>query len=113
MRQWTRRVFSLKQAYDLVSMAADTQRLTYQILGGMLLNLLSQLKMMIALDKFDEALLETPNVREDMLVDEYELKAPAWLPLLPPQSLQPPSQAASPRLQSPGLRSWRPILRLL
>ncbi|MBQ7737667.1 MAG: pyruvate carboxylase subunit B [Oscillospiraceae bacterium] len=49
-----------------ISMATDTQCLTYQIPGGMLSNLLSQLKMMNALDKFDEALLETPKVRADM-----------------------------------------------
>ena len=49
-----------------ISMATDTQCLTYQIPGGMLSNLLSQLKMMNALDRFDEALLETPRVREDM-----------------------------------------------
>ena len=49
-----------------ISMATDTQCLNYQIPGGMLSNLLSQLKMMNALDKFDEALLETPKVRKDM-----------------------------------------------
>ena len=49
-----------------ISMATDTQCLTYQIPGGMLSNLLSQLKMLGALDKFDEALLETPRVRADM-----------------------------------------------
>ena len=49
-----------------ISMATDTQCLTYQIPGGMLSNLLSQLKMMNALDRFDEALVETPRVREDM-----------------------------------------------
>lgn len=48
------------------SMATDTQCLTYQIPGGMLSNLLSQLKQMNALDRFDEALLETPRVRADM-----------------------------------------------
>ena len=48
------------------SMATDTQCLTYQIPGGMLSNLLSQLKQMNALDKFDEALAETPKVRADM-----------------------------------------------
>jgi len=48
------------------SMATDTQCLTYQIPGGMLSNLLSQLKQMNALDKFDEALIETPKVRKDM-----------------------------------------------
>ena len=49
-----------------ISMATDTQCLSYQIPGGMLSNLLSQLKMLGALDKFDEALLETPRVRKDM-----------------------------------------------
>ena len=49
-----------------ISMATDTQCLTYQIPGGMLSNLLSQLKSLNALDKFDEALQETPRVRADM-----------------------------------------------
>ena len=49
-----------------ISMATDTQCLSYQIPGGMLSNLLSQLKSLNALDKFDEALLETPRVRADM-----------------------------------------------
>jgi len=49
-----------------ISMSTDTQCLTYQIPGGMLSNLLSQLKTLNALDKFEEALLETPRVREDM-----------------------------------------------
>lgn len=48
------------------SMGTDTQCLSYQIPGGMLSNLLSQLKMFNALDKFDETLRETPRVREDM-----------------------------------------------
>jgi len=48
------------------AMATDTQCLTYQVPGGMLSNLLSQLKQMNALDKFDEALAETPRVRADM-----------------------------------------------
>lgn len=49
-----------------ISLTTDTQCLTYQIPGGMLSNLLSQLKMMNALDKFEDALLETPKVRADM-----------------------------------------------
>lgn len=49
-----------------ISMATDTQCLSYQIPGGMLSNLLSQLKSLNALDKFDEALIETPKVRKDM-----------------------------------------------
>ncbi len=49
-----------------ISMATDTQCLTYQIPGGMLSNLISQLKMMNALDRLDEALVETPKVRADL-----------------------------------------------
>ena len=48
------------------SMATDTQCLTDQVPGGMLSNLLSQLKQMNALDRFEEALAETPKVRADM-----------------------------------------------
>lgn len=48
------------------SMATDTQCLTYQVPGGMLSNLLSQLKSMNALDRLDEALAETPRVRKDL-----------------------------------------------
>ena len=48
------------------SMATDTQCLTYQVPGGMLSNLLSQLKSMNALDRLDEALAETPRVRRDL-----------------------------------------------
>ena len=58
--------FLAKGTLNPISMATDTQCLTYQIPGGMLSNLLSQLKMMNALDKFDQALLETPRVRADM-----------------------------------------------
>ena len=49
-----------------ISMATDTQCLNYQIPGGMLSNLLSQMKMLNALDKYEDALLETPRVRKDM-----------------------------------------------
>lgn len=48
------------------SLITDTQCITYQMPGGMISNLLSQLKMMNALDRFDEALAETPKVRADM-----------------------------------------------
>ena len=47
-------------------LATDTQCLTYQVPGGMLSNLLSQLKTMNALDRLDEALAETPRVRKDL-----------------------------------------------
>ena len=49
-----------------ISMGTDPQCLTHQIPGGMLSNLLSQLKMMNASDKYEEALRETPRVRADL-----------------------------------------------
>ena len=58
--------FLEKGILNPISMATDTRCLTYQIPGGMLSNLLSQLKSLNALDKFDEALIETPKVRADM-----------------------------------------------
>ncbi|MBR2582253.1 MAG: pyruvate carboxylase subunit B [Oscillospiraceae bacterium] len=58
--------FLAKGTLNPISMATDTRCLTYQIPGGMLSNLLSQLKSLNALDKFDEALIETPRVRADM-----------------------------------------------
>ena len=58
--------FLEKGTLNPISMATDTQCLIYQIPGGMLSNLLSQLKSLNALDKFDEALLETPRVRADL-----------------------------------------------
>ena len=58
--------FLAKGMLNPISMATDTRCLTYQIPGGMLSNLLSQLKSLNALDKFDEALIETPRVRADM-----------------------------------------------
>ena len=58
--------FLEKGTLNPISLTTDTQCLTYQIPGGMLSNLLSQLKSLNALDKFDQALLETPKVRKDM-----------------------------------------------
>lgn len=43
----------------------DTKALLYQVPGGMLSNLLSQLKKQQAEDKFYEVLAEVPNVRKD------------------------------------------------
>ena len=48
------------------SMATDSQALVYKVPGGMLSNLISQLKAANAMDKFEDALLETPRVRKDM-----------------------------------------------
>jgi oxaloacetate decarboxylase alpha subunit len=49
-----------------LSLTTDTQCLTYQMPGGMISNLLSQLKGLGAEDKFQDALKETPLVRKDM-----------------------------------------------
>lgn len=51
---------------DPVVMATDTACLNYQVPGGMLSNLVSQLKMQNAMDKFEEVLAETPKVRKDL-----------------------------------------------
>jgi pyruvate carboxylase subunit B len=49
-----------------VSERVDVNVLRYQIPGGMLSNLVSQLKEQKSLDKFDEVLKETPKVRKDL-----------------------------------------------
>ncbi|HIT58029.1 MAG TPA: pyruvate carboxylase subunit B [Candidatus Galloscillospira stercoripullorum] len=48
------------------SMATDSQALVYKVPGGMLSNMIANLKDMNAMDKFDAALLEIPNVRKDL-----------------------------------------------
>lgn len=47
-------------------MATDTDALNYKVPGGMLSNLVSQLKAQNAMDKFEEVLIETPKVRADL-----------------------------------------------
>lgn len=47
-------------------MTADANVLIYQVPGGMLSNLVSQLKQQNALNRYDEVLSEVPKVREDM-----------------------------------------------
>jgi len=47
-------------------MGVDINTLLYQVPGGMLSNLVSQLKQANAMDKFDEVLKEIPRVREDL-----------------------------------------------
>ena len=44
----------------------DTNVLSYQVPGGMLSNLMSQLKQANAMDKYNEVLKEVPRVREDL-----------------------------------------------
>ncbi len=47
-------------------MGTDTDALKYQVPGGMLSNLISQLKAQNSMDRFEEVLLEVPNVRRDL-----------------------------------------------
>ncbi|MCL2437337.1 MAG: oxaloacetate decarboxylase subunit alpha [Clostridiales bacterium] len=47
-------------------MGVDINTLIYQVPGGMLSNLVSQLKEANAMNKFDEVLKEVPRVREDL-----------------------------------------------
>lgn len=55
-----------KSILSPISERVDTNVLVYQIPGGMLSNLVSQLKEQDALDKFSEVLMEIPRVREDL-----------------------------------------------
>ncbi len=48
------------------SMSTDAQALVYKVPGGMLSNMIANLRDMNAMDKFDEALVEIPNVRRDL-----------------------------------------------
>ncbi|MDR0248269.1 MAG: pyruvate carboxylase subunit B [Oscillospiraceae bacterium] len=47
-------------------LSTDTDALNYQVPGGMLSNMISQLKAAGAMEKFPEVLAEVPRVREDM-----------------------------------------------
>ena len=47
-------------------LTTDTDALTYKVPGGMLSNLVSQLKAQNAMDKFEQVLIETPKVRADL-----------------------------------------------
>ncbi len=51
---------------DPIAEKVDTDVLLYQIPGGMLSNLVSQLKEQDALDKYEEVLVEMPKVREEL-----------------------------------------------
>ena len=51
---------------DPLAESVDTNVLLYQIPGGMLSNLISQLKDQNALNRFEEVLAETPKVRADL-----------------------------------------------
>jgi len=51
---------------DAFVMGTETDALVYQIPGGMLSNLIAQLKAQNAIDRLDEVLEETPRVRKDL-----------------------------------------------
>ncbi|MCL1830201.1 MAG: pyruvate carboxylase subunit B [Oscillospiraceae bacterium] len=51
---------------DPLVLSTDSDALNYQIPGGMISNLISQLKMQNAMDRFSEVLTETPKVRADL-----------------------------------------------
>ena len=63
-----RKVFDRMKAEGLISdksLRVDTNTLLYQVPGGMLSNLISQLKQAKAEDKYYEVLAEVPRVRKD------------------------------------------------
>ncbi len=70
---------------DAFVMGTETDALVYQVPGGMLSNLISQLKTQNAIDKLDEVLAETPRVRKDL----------GYPPLVTPMSQMVGVQAAA------------------
>jgi len=81
----------LKQKYietglmDSFVMGTETDALNYQVPGGMLSNLISQLKAQNAVDRLEEVLEEIPNVRRDF----------GYPPLVTPMSQMVGVQAAA------------------
>ena len=72
-------------ALDPLVLTTDADALLYQVPGGMLSNLISQLKAQNAMDKFNDVLMETPRVRKDL----------GYPPLVTPMSQMVGVQAAS------------------
>lgn len=70
---------------DPYVLGTETDALVYQVPGGMLSNLISQLKQQNALDKLDEVLAEIPEVRKDL----------GYPPLVTPMSQMVGVQAAT------------------
>lgn len=70
---------------DPYVLGTETDALVYQVPGGMLSNLISQLKQQNALDRLDEVLVEIPNVRKDL----------GYPPLVTPMSQMVGVQAAT------------------
>ena len=52
--------------FDPLASKVDTDVLMYQVPGGMLSNLVSQLKQQSAIDKYEDVLKEIPKVRKDL-----------------------------------------------
>lgn len=77
--------FLQDKTLDPYVLGTETDALIYQIPGGMLSNLISQLKQQKAIDRLDEVLLETPKVRKDM----------GYPPLVTPMSQMVGVQAAT------------------
>lgn len=70
---------------DTYVLGTETDALAYQIPGGMLSNLIAQLKQQNSLDKLDQVLAETPKVRKDL----------GYPPLVTPMSQMVGVQAAT------------------
>lgn len=70
---------------DPYVLGTETDALVYQVPGGMLSNLISQLKQQNALDRLDEVLVEIPKVRKDL----------GYPPLVTPMSQMVGVQAAT------------------
>ena len=70
---------------DAFVMGTETDALVYQVPGGMLSNLIAQLKAQNAMDKLEEVLAETPKVRKDL----------GYPPLVTPMSQMVGVQAAA------------------
>lgn len=70
---------------DPFVMGTETDALVYQVPGGMLSNLISQLKVQNAIERLDEVLEETPKVRKDL----------GYPPLVTPMSQMVGVQAAT------------------
>ena len=70
---------------DAFVMGTETDALVYQVPGGMLSNLIAQLKAENAIDKLEEVLAETPRVRKDL----------GYPPLVTPMSQMVSVQAAA------------------
>jgi len=77
--------YVLSGLMDPFVMGTDTDALNYQVPGGMLSNLIAQLKSQNSIDRLDEVLLETPKVRKDL----------GYPPLVTPMSQMVGVQAAT------------------